>query len=166
MRGNVDASKDRSAAQPTTSREPSPAPSGVSTPDAASESAQPAEPVSTGPRSTAPERRGDLSALREVANEAAQRALNRHEHYVLKSASYSKLAIAIASLVMGGGLLWMWGQYGIRQMFLFAAVVAFFVGAYWGAEWIGLAYHMIADKSRRGHSTPAMPEPPSDEEAP
>ena len=96
---------------------------------------KPQEPASAPPRTVAPEKRTDLSALRELANLAAHSAISHHSQRVLKNNMYSKLVIASAALVMGGGLLWMWELYGAWQMALYAAVVAFPVGAYWGVEY-------------------------------
>ena len=112
----------------------------------------------------APEKRTDLSALRELANLAAHSAISRHSQRVLKHSMYSKLVIACAALVMGGGLLWMWGQYGARQMALYAAVVAFSVGAYWGVEYAFLTRRIRVAKPRNGDATTAETAPGPEEQ--
>ena len=98
----------------------------------------------------APEKRTDLSALRELANLAAHSAISRHSQRVLKNSMYSKLVIACAALVMGGGLLSMWQLYGAWQMALYAAVVAFSVGAFWSVEYVFLTRRIQAGKPRQG----------------
>ena len=116
---------------------------------------KPHEPVSAPPRTVAPEKRTDLSALRELANLAAHSAISHHAQRVLKNSMYSKLVIACAALVMGGGLLWMWKQYGARQMALYAAVVAFSVGAYWGVEYAFLTRRIRVANPHHGDATTA-----------
>ena len=109
---------------------------------------KPSEPVSAPPRAVAAEKRTDLSALRELANLAAHSAISHHAHRVLKNHMYSKALIASVALVMGGGLLWMWNQHGAWQMALYAAVVAFLVGAYWGVEYAFLTRRIRAHRPR------------------
>jgi hypothetical protein len=110
--------------------------------------AEPRTPASASPRAVAPEKRIDLRALRDLANLAAQSAISHHAQGVLRHTMYSKLVIASAAMVMGGGLLWMWKHYGAREMAFYAAVVAFFVGVYWGVEYMFLTRRITAGARR------------------
>ena len=59
-------------------------------------------PIEMSPRTVAPEKRIDLSALRELANLSAQSAISRYSRKVLISSMYAKLMVAGVALAAGG----------------------------------------------------------------
>jgi hypothetical protein len=107
------------------------------------------QPMEMTPRTVAPEKNVNLSALRELANLSAQSALGRHSRQVLVHTMYSKLLVAIVALAAGGALLWMWRSLGAMQTTFYAALVALLVAIYWGVEYALLTGRLIISKS--GH---------------
>ena len=86
---------------------------------------------------------------------------------------YSKLLVAAVALVAGAALLWMWSEFGARQMTFYAALVALLVAIYWGVEYALLTGRFIISKS--GHidwnpsprdNTPSLHTEESDCESP
>jgi hypothetical protein len=105
--------------------------------------------ASISPRTMAPEKRIDLSALRELANLSAQSAISRHSRQVLIGSMYSKLTVAIVALVTGAALLWMWKALDVTEMAYYSALVALLVAVYWGMEYALLSGRLTISKS--GH---------------
>ena len=109
----------------------------------------PRKPVKLLPRSAAPEKHIDLTALRELANLSARTAISRHSHRILIDAMRSKLAMAMLALAAGGGLFWMWQRYGAVEMTFYYSLAAGFVAIYFGVQ-----YALLTGKLRineRGH---------------
>jgi len=125
------------------------------------------------PRSLAPERSIDISALRELANLSAQSALNRHSRNVLIQTMRSKLSVAIVALASGGGLLWLWKDFNATDATFYTALVALLVAIYWGVEYALLTGRLIISKSgsididwnASPHAKPATPPDEADEAA-
>ena len=101
------------------------------------------KPLEMSPRRVAPEKRIDLSALREVANFSAHNALSRHSRQILINTMHSKLAMAIVALAAGVGLFWMWNQFGAVEMTFYSAAAAVMV-----AIWFGVQYALLTGRLR------------------
>ncbi|MEN6406403.1 MAG: FHA domain-containing protein [Thermoguttaceae bacterium] len=101
------------------------------------------------PRTVAPERNVDLSALRELANLSAQSAISQHARQVLMQAMYSKLMVTLVALAAGATLLWMWKTLGAAQTTFYAGLVALLVAIYWGMEYALLSGRLTISKT--GH---------------
>jgi hypothetical protein len=106
------------------------------------------EPVAVPPRAAAPEKRADLSVLRELANLSAHSALSRYARRVLVHSIYSKLMVAGVALVAGVGLLWLW-RCGARPMTLYSGLLALLIAVWWGVEYALLTGRLIISKSGR-----------------
>jgi hypothetical protein len=107
------------------------------------------EPVERSPRTVAPERQVNMSALRELANLSAHSAISQHTQRVLIRTMRSKLIVAAVALLASGGLWWMWSFFGAREMTYYSALVAILVAIYWGVEYALLTGRLIISKS--GH---------------
>jgi hypothetical protein len=107
------------------------------------------EPAKISPRTAAPEKRDDLSALRALANFSARSDINRHARQTLISNMYSKLVVALVALAAGGGLLWMWKAAWAVEMAYYSASVALIVALYFGVEYAMLTGRLRVSKS--GH---------------
>ena len=107
------------------------------------------KPLKMSPRSAAPENRIDLSALRELANFSARNAISRHSRKLLINTMRSKLVMAIMALAAGGGLFWMWQQYGAVEMTLYYSLAAVLVAVYFGVQYALLTGRLRINE--RGH---------------
>ena len=101
------------------------------------------------PRSPAPEKRTDLSALRELANLSAKSAISEHARNTLIHTMYSKLIVTSVALVAGIGLLWMWSRFGACELTLYSSLVAIAAAVFWGAEYALLTGRLIIRQSGR-----------------
>ncbi len=111
--------------------------------------AAPRQPVQLSPRSAAPEKHIDFSALRDLANLSARTAISRHSHRIIIDTMRSKLAMALLALAAGGGLFWMWQRYGAVEVTLYYSLAAVIVAVYFGVQ-----YALLTGKLRineRGH---------------
>lgn len=90
------------------------------------------EPAEMSPRTAAPERQENLSAMREVANASAQTAIHRHMRGRLLSAGYTKLAGMSLGLFGGTASIWIWATDAHSPMALAFAVAGFAVAAFFG----------------------------------
>ena len=99
------------------------------------------------PRAVPPEKRIDLSALRELANLSADAAINQHSRQVLIRTMASKLLVALVALLAGGGLLWMWRLAGAEQLTFYSGLLALLIAIYWGVEYALLTGRLIISKS-------------------
>ena len=116
----------------------------------------PSENAQIMPRSTAREKHFDLSALRELANQSANSAIDRHARGKLIAKMYSKLMLAIASLVAGTWLLWIWHRSNGNTWFYWS-VAAFMAAAFWGVQYAMVTGRLIVAKSG---ASPGIPPPP------
>jgi hypothetical protein len=105
------------------------------------------EPLELLPRAAAPERKIDLSALRELANLSADAAINQHSRRVLIRTMVSKLLVSVVALLAGGGLLWMWKLPGAQQLTFYSGLLALLIAIYWGIEYALLTGRVIISKS-------------------
>ena len=149
--------------QPQVSRPPRPAePASQADSEADSEVSQPDEPtpsrraiprrrkpVDLSPRAVAPEKLGGLSAMRELANMSAHTAIDRHARRQMVSAKRSNLLVAIAGLVVGGALLWMWWAMKTGDLTFYSAMVSSLVALFWGVRYAVLTGRLIVSKSGR-----------------
>ena len=106
-------------------------------------------PVQIMPRAEAPEKRVDLSALRELANLSAHLALNRHARKGLLRALYAKLMVTSVAVIVGVALLWMWNTMGCASNTFYAALAALMVAVLFGIEYAVLTGRLIVNQS--GH---------------
>ncbi len=105
------------------------------------------EPVEMSPRTVAPEKRTDLSALRELANYSARSAISRHSQNILINTMHSKLVMALLALAACGGLFWMWMRYGAVESTLYYSLVAMLVAIYFSVQYALLTGRLCIDKS-------------------
>jgi hypothetical protein len=99
------------------------------------------------PRAAAPEKKIDLSALRELANLSADAAINKHSRRVLVQTMVSKLVVAVVAMLAGGGLLWMWKLAGAEQLTFYSGLLALLIAIYWGVQYALLTGRLIISKS-------------------
>ena len=124
-------------------------PSAAAQPVPAAPAVAACQPVELSPRSAAPEKHIDLSAMRELANLSARTAISRHSRRLLIDTMRSKLVMAMLALAAGGGLFWMWQRYGAVEMTLFYSLAAVVVAIYFGVQ-----YALLTGKLRineQGH---------------
>jgi hypothetical protein len=125
----------------------------VRTPAEAGEPARAAtprpEPVQMSPRTVAPEKQVDLSAMRELANLSAENALNRHAHRKLRDTSHAKLAVTVVALAAGIGLYWIGKLPGAKSAIWYGAGASFLVSLVWGAQYFLLTANLILRSFRR-----------------
>jgi hypothetical protein len=107
----------------------------------------------------APENRIDLSALRELANQSANSAINFHARGLLVTKMYSKLMFAVMALIAGGCLLWKWQQPSGRDAWFYWAIASFLVAIFWGVQYALLTGRLMVTKSGRisWNHTPTAP---------
>jgi hypothetical protein len=157
-------SKQRSPANPKAG--PAPAPEPESRQSAAPPSAPGphCEPVQLTPRIAPPEQRIDLWAMRELANLSARTAVNRHMRRQMLLTTRTKLFITVASIGVGGILLWMWGSSGSPRVTFYAALASFSVALLWGMQYAVLSGRLIVNslgrlewpsRARQGRETAA-----------
>jgi len=122
------------------------------------------DPSELTPRTVAPEKQIDFSALRELANLSAQSAISRHAREVLVRTMHSKLIVALVGVAAGVALLWMWKNLGTAKATYYSALVAILVAIYWGMEYALLSGRLTISKS--GHididwNASPHPQPPA-----
>ncbi len=98
------------------------------------------------PRVAPPEKRGNLSAMRELANLSAQTALSRHTRRVLTGAMYSKLLVALVALAAAAVLMWIWKTTGWRLTY-YSSLVALLTAIYWGLEYAIVSGRLAINKT-------------------
>jgi len=94
------------------------------------------------PRS-APERGVDLEAMRDLANLSAHRALEHHHRRKAIAAVWAKFLVSAFSLILGSGMLWVWGGKPEHALALYGAAACFLVAALWGIQYLVLAGKLI-----------------------
>jgi hypothetical protein len=110
---------------------------------------RPRHPEEMAPRAVAPERRVNLSAMRELANLSAHSAIDRHTLRQVRVATWGKLLTTIAGLGVGAELLWIWWATGTGAVTFYAAMVSFVVALLWGFQCTKLTGRKILGKSGR-----------------
>jgi hypothetical protein len=108
------------------------------------------------PRTVAPEKSIDLSAMRELANLSAKAAIERHARGLLARASGSKLFTALFSATCGGALYWMGRLHDNGGFALHAAAGSFVIALFWT-----LQYAVASGRLSVTRPDVASPEPPS-----
>jgi len=111
------------------------------------------------PRTVAPERGVNLEAMRDLANLSAHTALEQHQRRQTLAAVWTKFLATVFSLVLGCGMLWIWGGNPEHDAALYAAGVCFAVAALWGVQYILLAGKLILRTLgfRRTETPPSSP---------
>ena len=100
------------------------------------------------PRAVAPEKTMDLSAMRALANDSAQSAIDRYSRQKSVSAIRTKLLVTILGLATGSFTAWMWWAKEAPRGVLYAAVAAFAVAGFWAVQYLVLAGALIVRRSR------------------
>jgi hypothetical protein len=104
------------------------------------------EPLDFGPRATAPERNVDLNAMRQLANFSAKSAINTHDSKRLGVTSKIKLAVSLASAVVGIGLTVLSFSGGVHLVTMLLGFAAFAVAAYCGGNYIALTKQIMGKR--------------------
>lgn len=117
-----------------------------SPPTVASQTAQ-RETEDLAPRAVAPEKRGDITALRDLANLTAHAALNTHAQTQLRHVTWSKLSVGVLAFLSGIGLLVYWRFFGAHVIVYFAALAAFLAAILWSVQYALLTGRLIINRS-------------------
>ena len=78
---------------------------------------------------------------------SAHTAIDRHARRQMVSAKRSNLLVAIAGLVVGGALLWMWWAMKTGDLTFYSAMVSSLVALFWGVRYAVLTGRLIVSKS-------------------
>ena len=116
------------------------------------------------PRAVAPERGVNLEAMRDLANLSAHSALEHHQRRKTWAAVWAKFLATVFSLLLGCGMLWLWGGNPEHDVALYAAGVCFAVAALWGVQYLLLAGKLILRTIGFGRSG-ALPLSPTIQES-
>ena len=100
------------------------------------------------PRAVAPEKTLDLSAMRALANDTAQSAIDRHSRQQTVSAIRSKLLVTILGLATGSFTMWIWWAKEAPTGVFYAALAALVVAGFWGIQYLVLAGLLFVRTSR------------------
>lgn len=122
---------------PPAAAEPGPAPAG---------SPRKRGSASMAPRAVAPEKTIDLSAMRELANQSAWTALERHHRRTTASAVRAKLWMAAFSLAAGCAMLWLAVTRPSASHALYASIGCFAVAGLWGLQYLVLGTRLVVRK--------------------
>ena len=114
------------------------------------------------PRAVAPEKSVDLEALRDLANLSAKHAIGRHAKNRLRSASTTRLALAVAALVLGLVMAWLTMHFEAGTTALYAAGASFLAAMVFGVQYVVLASRMLLTRDAPG----APPRDATDTEQP
>jgi hypothetical protein len=106
-------------------------------------------PVEMAPRTVAPENVVGLSAMRELAKVSAHGAIDKHARQEMIRLTRTKLMIALAGMLAGGALLWMWSAWGLKEVVLSGGLLALMVTLIWGIEYALLSGRLLINK--KGH---------------
>ncbi len=112
-------------------------------------SRQPA-PASLAPRTSAPERSVNFSAMRELANLSADAAISTHARRTLRGTFRSKIAVIVVSSSTAMALLWLGWQGAGRFAFL-AAGAGLTVAVQWTLQFLVLTGHLSVGHTGRLH---------------
>ena len=108
--------------------------------------APPRTPAEMAPRAMAPEKRVNLSAMRDLANLSAHSAIDRRQ---ARLASWGKLLIVAVGVGAGTALLWIWWTTETSEVTFYAAMVSLVVALLWAVRSAGLAGRKMLCKSGR-----------------
>lgn len=104
------------------------------------------QPSEIAPRAVAPEKRVDLSVMRDLANLSAHNAIHRHARRQARLATRGTRLIMAIGLVAGGALLWIWWTTEAGSATFSAAMVGFLVALLWGIQYAELTGRIIVNK--------------------
>ena len=110
--------------------------------------------VDMSPRAVAPEKTMDLSAMRALANDSAQSAIDRYSQQKTVSAIRAKLLVTILGLAVGSFTAWMWWAKDAPRGVLYAAVAAFAVAGFWAVQYLVMAGALMVRRSRGRRQIP------------
>jgi len=96
-------------------------------------------------RPTAPEKETGLSAMRQLASQAAQAAIGSHARRQVIRARWTKLLVAITGLVVGGVLLGMWKAGSANTVAYYGGLVGLLVAVVWGIQYAVLCGRLIVN---------------------
>jgi hypothetical protein len=117
------------------------------------------EPLELSPRTVAPEKHSDFSAMRELANFSARGALRRHERRRLSTVTNAKLLVMVVALTVGGSLVWLRRMPTTNGTAYYSAAAAFLVALLWGAQYLVLTLRLLYGKLRGGDRTAERRQP-------
>jgi len=111
--------------------------------------ARPRQPKEMAPRTVAPERHVDLSAMRELANLSAHSAIDRHTRRQVTVATWGKVLTTTVAVGVSAVLLRIWWTNQVSELTFHAALVSLLVALLWGLQWARLASRKMLHTSRR-----------------
>lgn len=113
------------------------------------------------PRAVAPEKGANLSAMRAVAIESAQSAIDHYNRQQAVSVIRGKVAVMAVALGTGGLLTWFWWAKGAPTVVMGAAVAAFVVAGFWAIQYVVLAGILVVrhPRHRNRHAASAKGSP-------
>ena len=166
------ASSEASTGTPDTdigepSSQPAAVPLGTPAPgsDTSQDSAANRSPSAMARRSAAREDSANRGAMRELANVAAQTAIDHHARRRLVRLSTSKLTVILLALISGAAMLWTWWFFGAGVSTFYAGLVSFLIALYWGVQYAVLKGRVTVSRSGHlGWKSPEQPTPPPDPE--
>ncbi|MGQ9576652.1 MAG: hypothetical protein ACUVUC_15195 [Thermoguttaceae bacterium] len=123
------------------------APGGEGT-EARQASKESSSPAARPRRAPTPDTPVDLGAMRELANLAAQTAIQRHVKRKLMRLGAGKLAVISLALISGAALVAMSWLFGGGDLSLYAGLFCLWVAAIWGFQYALLSGRMAAGRSR------------------
>jgi len=126
-----------------------PCPAQVADPPPETPDPEPDEKKELSPRAVAPERSVNLRAMRDLANQSAQAAIDHHTRRRLLGLAANKLLVAIVALAAGAILLWVWWTKTHDQVTLYAAVAGLAVALIWLGQYVLLGGSMLLKRPRR-----------------
>jgi hypothetical protein len=133
--------------------------------DTSQDSAANRSPSAITRRSAAREDSANRSAMRELANVAAQAAIDHHARRRLVRLSTSKLMVILLALISGAAMLWTWRFLGAGVSTFYAGLVSFLIALYWGVQYAVLQGRVTVSRSGHlGWKSPEQPTPPPDPE--
>jgi len=154
------------------SSQPAAAPLGTPAPgsDTSQDSATNRRPSAIARRTAAREDSANRSAMRELANVAAQTAIDHHARRRLVRLSTSKLMVILLALISGAALIWAgWvfesGKPGSGMSTFYAGLVSLLIALCWGVQYAVLKGRVTVSRSGHlGWKSPEQPTPPPDPE--
>jgi hypothetical protein len=106
-------------------------------------------PGEMAPRTLAPEKNINLSAIREIANLSASSALSSHQQKTTAINSQAKLLVTSVAFVMGVVFVIVWRMPHASPYTLLLALVSFGVSAIWGVQFSILLSKQLVERAAR-----------------
>ncbi|HEY4759609.1 MAG TPA: hypothetical protein VIH42_03420, partial [Thermoguttaceae bacterium] len=114
------------------------------------------QPMELSPRTVAPEKKVDLTLLRDLANYSAKSALGTHARQQMTNIMYSKLTVALMGGITGIGLMWLWSTWDKGNLTYYSALLAFLAAVIWGIQYLLVTLKLIANGSDKLESEQAF----------